>query len=53
MKFNYKYFIWLGITLPSKKVKVIFCDVSQGDVTLVTYKNWQMLIDSGLNNKKS
>ncbi|MDD3002538.1 MAG: MBL fold metallo-hydrolase [Candidatus Shapirobacteria bacterium] len=41
---------WL--TLPSQKVKVIFCDVGQGDATLVTYKNWQMLIDTGPNNKK-
>ena len=40
------------ITLPSKKVKVIFCDVGQGDATLITYKNWQMLIDTGPNNKK-
>lgn len=40
------------ITLPSKKVKVIFCDVGQGDATLVMYKNWQMLIDAGPNNKK-
>ncbi|MDD4136177.1 MAG: hypothetical protein PHN66_03850 [Candidatus Shapirobacteria bacterium] len=41
---------WL--TLPSQKVNVIFCDVGQGDATLVTYKNWQMLIDIGSENKK-
>ena len=41
---------WL--TLPSQKVEVIFCDVGQGDAVLVTYKNWQMLIDTGPNNKK-
>lgn len=41
---------WL--TLPSSKVEVIFCDVGQGDATLVTYKNWQMLIDTGPNNKR-
>lgn len=41
---------WL--TLPSSKVKVIFCDVGQGDATLVIYKNWQMMIDTGPNNKK-
>ncbi len=40
------------VTLPSKKVGVIFCDVGQGDAILVTYKNWQMLVDSGPNNKK-
>lgn len=31
---------------------MIFCDVGQGDAILVTYKSWQMLIDSGPNNKK-
>ena len=40
------------ITLPSEKVKVIFCDVGQGDAILVTYKSWQMLVDTGPNNKK-
>jgi competence protein ComEC len=40
------------ITMPSKKVEVIFCDVGQGDAILITYKNWQMLVDSGPNNKK-
>jgi len=40
------------ITLPSKKMKVIFCDVGQGDAALVIYKNWQMVIDVGPNNKK-
>jgi competence protein ComEC len=44
--------ILFWITLPSKKVEVIFCDVGQGDAALVTYKNWQMLIDTGPNNKK-
>lgn len=44
------FLFWM--TLPSKKVKVIFCDVGQGDAALVTYKNWQMLIDTGPNNKK-
>ena len=38
--------------MPSKKVKVVFCDVGQGDAALVIYKNWQMLIDTGPNNKK-
>ena len=44
--------ILFWLTLPSQKVNVIFCDVGQGDATLVTYKNWQMLIDTGLNNKR-
>ena len=38
-------------TWPSSKVKVIFCDVGQGDATLVIYRNWQMLIDTGPDNK--
>jgi len=42
-------FFW---TLPSQKVEVFFCDVGQGDAALITYKNWQMLIDTGPNNKK-
>ena len=31
---------------------MIFCDVGQGDAALITYKNWQMLIDVGPDNKK-
>lgn len=42
-------FFW---TLPSQKVEVFFCDVGQGDAALITYKNWQMLIDTGPNNKE-
>ena len=44
--------ILFWLTLPDKKVKVIFCDVGQGDATLVIYKNFQMLIDTGPANKK-
>ena len=44
--------ILFWLTLPSQKVEVIFCDVGQGDAVLVTYKNWQMLIDTGPENKK-
>jgi len=44
--------ILFWLTLPSQRVNVVFCDVGQGDATLVTYKNWQMLIDTGPNNKK-
>lgn len=39
-------------TLPSKKGRVVVCDVGQGDATLVSYKNIQMLIDVGPDNKK-
>lgn len=44
--------ILFWVTLPSKKVEVIFCDVGQGDATLIVSKNWQMLIDTGPKNKK-
>ncbi len=44
--------ILFWLTLPNNKVKVIVCDVGQGDAILVTYKNWQMLIDTGPKNKK-
>jgi len=39
-------------SLPSKNGKVVFCDVGQGDAILATYKNIQMLIDTGPDNKK-
>ncbi|MFA6369127.1 MAG: MBL fold metallo-hydrolase [Candidatus Shapirobacteria bacterium] len=44
--------ILFWLTLPSKKVEVVFCDVGQGDAALVIYKSWQMMIDVGPNNKK-
>lgn len=44
--------ILFWVTLPKEKVEVIFCDVGQGDATLITSKNWQMLIDTGPKNKK-
>lgn len=40
------------ITLPGKKVEVVFCNVGQGDGILVTQRNFQMLIDTGPDNKK-
>ncbi len=44
--------ILFWVTLPSKKVKVVFCDVGQGDAALMIYKDWQMLIDTGNKDKK-
>ena len=44
--------ILFWVTLPSKKVKVVFCDVGQGDAALMIYKDWQMLIDTGFTDKK-
>jgi beta-lactamase superfamily II metal-dependent hydrolase len=40
------------VLVVDNKVKVIVCDVGKGGAILLTYKNWQMLIDMGLNNKK-
>lgn len=40
------------LTLPDNKAKVVVCDVGQGDAILATYKNIQILIDTGPNNKK-
>lgn len=40
------------ITLPDKKTRVIFCNVSQGDGILISQNNFQMLIDTGPDNKK-
>ena len=40
------------LTLPDNKPKVVVCDVGQGDAILATYKNIQILVDVGPNNKK-
>lgn len=32
---------------PVEQLQVIFCDVGQGDATLVQYGNWQILVDGG------
>lgn len=39
-------------TLPNTKPMVVVCDVGQGDAILATYKNIQLLVDVGPNNKK-
>jgi len=39
-------------SLPNKTGKMVVCDVGQGDAILATYKNIQMLIDTGPDNKK-
>jgi len=44
--------ISIAITqLPDNHVHIIFCDVGQGDASLITYKQTQVLIDGGPNNK--
>ena len=39
-------------TLPDSRGKVVFCDVGQGEAMLASYKNIQILVDTGPNNKK-
>jgi len=36
--------------LPDSRLRVVFCDVGQGDAVLVTWKNYQMLVDGGPDN---
>ncbi len=44
--------IWSAIfTVPNDSLKIIACDVGQGDAILVTYKNIQILTDGGPNKK--
>jgi len=46
--------IWLAIWfLPDGKLHVVFCDVGQGDATLITYKSFQILVDAGPENSIS
>jgi competence protein ComEC len=38
-------------TLPDNKLHVVFCNVGQGDATLITYKTQQILVDTGPNDR--
>ncbi len=42
------YFIWRSI--PDQSVRLIFCDVGQGDATLITVGYQQLLVDGGPND---
>jgi len=35
---------------PDNKLRLIFCDVGQGDASLITFGSYQMLVDGGPNN---
>ena len=39
------------LTWPDGKVRVVFCNVGQGDGILITQNNFQMVIDSGPDNR--
>lgn len=42
----------LYLSVPDGKLKLVFCDVGQGDGALIIKGNWQMLIDTGADNGK-
>lgn len=39
--------IWVYLQIPDGKMHVIFCDVGQGDGSLIVYRDFQMLVDTG------
>jgi len=44
--------IWLAVIFyPNNKLRVIACDVGQGDAILASYANVQILVDGGPNSK--
>lgn len=45
--------VWVGIWQFPKdeKLRIIFCDVGQGDAALITYKSLQILVDGGPDNR--
>jgi len=56
MKFRYLIFllfsililVWVAVlTFPQEKLKVVFCNVGQGDATLAVFGSTQVLIDGG------
>ena len=58
MKTNFKYLlaalilciglVWAAVfQLPDNQLRLIFCNVGQGDAALIIYKNQQILIDGG------
>ncbi len=42
--------VWLSVFSTSKNLKVITCNVGQGDASLIVYKNTEILIDGGPDN---
>jgi len=44
--------VWMGVlSIPDSRLHVVFCDVGQGDATLISYKTNQLLIDGGPSDK--
>lgn len=48
------FFLSLGLyfSIPDNNLRIIFCDVGQGDGAIVSKGNWQFLIDVGADNGK-
>jgi len=44
--------IGLYLSIPDGKMRIIFCDVGQGDGAIIIKGNWQVLIDTGGDNGK-
>jgi len=59
-KLKNKTWLWGGIlilwgiylSIPDQKLRLVFCDVDQGDGVLLIKGNWQMLVDVGSDNGK-
>lgn len=44
--------VWAAVAcLPDDKLHLVFCDVGQGDAILARYRNVQILVDAGPNDK--
>ncbi len=39
--------VWVGVQMPDNSLHVVFCDVGQGDATLIIKGNFQMVVDGG------
>jgi len=48
------FLVFWGIflSIPDGKLRMIFCDVGQGDGAIIVKGNWQMLVDTGSDNGK-
>lgn len=40
------------LSIPDGKLRMVFCDVGQGDGAIIIKGNWQMVIDTGADNGK-
>ena len=45
-------FLGLYLSVPDGKLRMVFCDVGQGDGAIIIRGNWQVLVDTGSDNGK-